>query len=86
MANHALRRKRKFTDKLLKKLIIITAVVLSLLIIAMIIVSAVYISKKSSGGVEMCIRDRHLKTRNFIFVYIRFAYYPYNIKYAAVAS
>lgn len=31
-------------------------------------------------------RSKHLKTRNFILAYIRFAYYPYNIKCAAVAS
>ncbi len=69
MANHALRRKRKFTDKLLKKLIIITAVVLSLLIIAMIIVSAVYISKKSSGGVDYTGGSPDVSFNTLIFAY-----------------
>ena len=50
MANHAFRRKRKFTDSLIKKLIVITAIVLSLLIVAAVVVSALYISNKSSGG------------------------------------
>lgn len=69
MANHALRHKRKFTDSLIKKLIVITTVVLSLLIIATVIVSAVYISKKGSGGVDYTGGNPDVSLNTLIFAY-----------------
>lgn len=69
MANHALRRKRKFSDSLIKKMIVITAVILSLLILATVIVSAIYISKKSSGGADYAGGNPDVSFNMLIFAY-----------------